>query len=290
MSRFITNRRLFILLFSVILLIVIAGISLRSKARTAPWPERLVMDVQNTVGGWLYRPVSQVTGFLADIHNLHEMYVENAKLQSQMLNYSAVTAKLRSAQAENQRLDTMLKFKQHANAGWDLVPAHVVGRQPAEWGSQLTIDVGTSNGVTANMAVIAADGSLVGRISEAANFSSKVDLITDTQVGDGVSSLVQNGSANPPFGIVVGSSTVSNQLEMSFLSPIAQIKAGDTVVTSQLSSVFPKGIVIGTIEKVTQGVQGLTRSAIVKPAANFDYLQDLFVVKVKSSASGSAGT
>lgn len=290
MSRLITNRRLFMLLFSVILLIIIAGISLRTKARTAAWPVRVVMDVQNTVGGWLYRPVSQVTGFLADIHNLHEMYVENAKLQTQMQNYSAVVAKLASAQAANQRLNTMLQFKQRANSAWDLIPTNVVGREPAKWGSQLTIDVGTADGVAPDMAVISADGSLVGRVAEAANFSSRVDLITDTQVGDGVSSLVQNGSANPPFGIVVGSSSATDKLEMSFLSPIAAIKPGDTVVTSQLSSVFPRGIVIGTVEKVTQGVQGLTRSAVVKPAANFDYLQDLFVVKVKSSSTGSSGS
>lgn len=289
-SRLITNRRLFTLLLSVILLIVIAGITLRAKARNASWPERVVMDVQSTISGWLYRPVSQLTGVLGDISNLHEMYVENARLKSEMQNYSQLTAKLNDVEAENSRLNTMLKFKQSANASWDLVPAHIVGRDPAEWGSQLTIDVGLQDGIQPNMAVIAGDGSLVGRVAEAAAHSAKVVLITDTQVGDGVSALVQNGTASPPFGVVVGSSSGRYQLELSFLSPIAQVSQGDTVVTSGLSNIYPKGIVIGKVVSVTQGVQGLTRTATIAPAANFDYLEDVFVVKLKGTQKGQPGS
>ncbi|KPV43229.1 rod shape-determining protein MreC [Alicyclobacillus ferrooxydans] len=284
MSRLITNRRLFTLLLSVILLIIIAGITLRAKARTASWPERVIMDVQSTISGWVYRPVSQLTGVLGDIQNLHEMYVENARLKTEMQNYSELRAKLADVQAENSRLNTMLQFKQSANSSWNLVPAHIVGREPAEWGSQLTIDVGLADGIQPNMAVIAGDGSLVGRVAEASSHSAKVVLITDTQVGDGVSALVQNGSSQPPFGVVVGSSTARNQLDLTFLSPIAQISPGQTVVTSGLSNIFPKGIIIGKVVNVTQGVQGLTRSATVAPAANFDYLEDVFVVKVKGQS------
>lgn len=286
-SRLITNRRLFILLLSVILFIVIAGISLRVKARAASWPERIIMDVQNTVGGWLYRPVSQFTAFLGDVHNLHDMYVENAQLQSEMQNYSELKAKLSEAQSENARLSQMLHFKQTANQQWTLIASRVVGREPAAWGSQLTVDVGTADGVEPNMAVIAADGSLVGRVAEAAAHSSKVVLITDTQVGDGVSALVQNNTAAEPFGIVVGSSSAKDQLEMNFLSPIAEVKPGDMVVTSGLVNIYPKGIVIGTVVNVTQGIQGLTQSAIIQPAAKFDYLQDVFVVKLPTSQTSS---
>lgn len=282
-SRLITNRRLFTLLLSIILLIIIAGITLRAKARNASWPERVVMDVQSTISGWVYRPVAKFTSVLGDIQNLHEMYLENARLKSEMQNYSQLKAKLADVEAQNSRLDTMLQFKKSANSTWDLVPAHIVGREPAAWGSQLTIDVGLSDGIQPNMAVIAGDGSLVGRIAEAAAHSAKVVLITDTQVGDGVSSLVQNGTPEPPFGVVVGSSTGRNQLELNFLSPIAQVSKGDTVVTSGLSNIFPKGIIIGKVVSVTEGVQGLTRSATIAPSANFDYLEDVFVVKLKGS-------
>ncbi len=281
-SRLITNRRLFILLASLILLIVVAGLTLRGRDRAASWPEKVVVDVQNTVGGWIYQPVSKLTAFLEGIHNLHDMYVENAQLKAEMQNYSALKAQLQDAESENKRLSSMLGFKQSHSGQMKLLPAHVIGRSPTQWSNELTIDAGEGEGVHSNMAVIAADGSLVGRVAEAFQHSSKVILITDTQVGDGVSASVQNGTSHPPFGIVVGSTVDSGKLEMSFLSPVAQVAEGQTVVTSGLSDIFPKGLVIGKVVKVTAGLQGLTQSALIQPAADMDYLQEVFVVQQAS--------
>jgi rod shape-determining protein MreC len=222
--------------------------------------------------------VSQVTSFLGGIHDLHEMYVENSRLQSEMLNYNAMLAKLNDTQAENDRLNKMLNYQQHQTGNTKLTPAHVIGRDPTQWSSGLTIDSGLSDGVKANLAVVSADGSLVGRVAEVAQHSAKVILITDTQIGDGVSAKVQIGSADQPFGVVIGSTSVSGKLDMSFLSPVAQVKAGDVVETSGMSDIFPSNLIIGTVDSVSSGSQGLTQSAVVTPAADLDYLQNVFVV------------
>lgn len=286
-SRILTSRRLFILLASIIVLIVIAGLTLRPGGGQAIWPESVVMDVENTVGGWVYRPVSKLTGFLAGLHDLHQMYVQNANLKSEMQNYAQLQIELRDAQAQNARLGEMIGYKQAAGKSFQLLPASVVGRDPSQWNSEITIDAGTASGAKSGMAVVSADGSLVGRISLAGQFSSKVLLVTDTQVGDSVSARVQVSGPDQPFGIVSGSTTVSGDLEMNFLSPLAQIQSGDTVVTSGLgTSMFPGGIDIGKIVSVRQGVQGLTQSAVIKPDANLSYLQDVFVIKGKASGSG----
>jgi rod shape-determining protein MreC len=277
-SRLITNRRLFILLGSFILLIVVAGLTLRGRDRAASFPERVVMDVQNTVGGWIYRPVSQLTSFLGGIHDLHEMYVENSRLQSEMLNYNALQAKLKDTQAENDRLNKMLGYKATDPANAKLTAAHVIGRDPTQWSSELTIDVGVSDGVSTDSAVVSADGSLVGRVAEVAQHSAKVILITDTQIGDGVSAKVQSASSDQPFGVVSGSSKANGKLDMSFLSPVLQIKPGDVVETSGMSDTFPANFIIGTVDSVTSGSQGLTQSAVITPAADLDYLQNVFVV------------
>jgi rod shape-determining protein MreC len=277
-SRLITNRRLFILLGSFILLIVIAGMTLRGRERAATLPERVIMDVQNTVGGWIYRPVSQFSSFLVGIHSLHEMYLENSRLQSEMQNYDALKTKLGDVEAENERLNKMLNYKQSQSTKTHLTPAHVIGRDPTQWNSVLTIDVGQSDGVQSNLAVVAADGSLVGRVAEVARNSAKVILITDTQVGDGVSSKVENGTAEPTFGIVTGSTTANGKLDMSFLSPVAQVQVGNVIETSGLSDVFPSNLIIGTVDSVRSGSQGLTQSAVVTPSADLDYLQNVFVV------------
>lgn len=286
-SRILTSRRLFILLASVIVLIVLAGVTLR-PAGSAIWPESVVMDVENTVGGWVYRPVSQLTGFLSGLHNLHQMYVQNAQLKSEMENYGQLQNQLRDQKAENARLNQMVGFKQGSGSQFQLQPAHVVSRSPSSWTSVLTLDVGIANGVKADMPVVSTDGSLVGRVQMAAQFSSKVLLLTDAQVGDSVSAKVQVSGADQPFGVVSGSTSASGELTLNFLSPLAQVGVGDTVVTSGLStSLFPAGIEIGTISKVQQGVQGLTQSAAITPSANFAYLEDVFVIEGKAKA-GSA--
>jgi len=277
-SRILNNRRLFILLVSVILLIVIAGLTFRSQGRKTSWPERVVMDTENTVGGWIYRPVSAVAGFIGGIQDLHDMYVQNSQLKSELQNYAALEAQLKQQTEINSLQAKMLNFKQLAGTKMKFTAAHVIGRDPSQWNSEITLDVGQTQGVHENMAVLAADGSLVGRVEQAAQYSCKVLLITDTEVGDGVSALVQNQTAQQPFGVVEGSSSVTGQLDMNFLSLVAQIHTGDSIITSGLSDIYPPGILIGTIVKVQTGTQGLTQAAVIKPAANFDYLQDVFVV------------
>ncbi len=286
MSRYVTGRRLFLLLVSIIILIAIAGLTLGGRGRNATLPEQIVMDVENGVSGLIYRPLSSITSFFGGIHNLHEMYAENAELKYEMQNYEALKAQLADLQSQNKTLHTMLGYKQQVKGTLKLTPAHVVGRDPSEWNSELTIDIGTTSGVKPEMAVVSEDGSLVGRVAVASRSSSKILLITDTQLGDGVSSLVQNGDANPPFGIVVGSTHAHGQLEMTFWAPLVHVQPGDTVVTSGLSTIFPPNLVIGTVDSVKAGTPGLAQSAVITPAAELDYLRNVFVVETTNGAAG----
>lgn len=288
MSRYLTSRRLFLLLISIIFLMVIAGLTISKAGRIATWPEQIVMNVQNTVSGWVYRPVSKITGFLGGLHELRLMYQQNAELKKEMQNYQALKVQLHQEQSQNAMLKQMVQFSSQGQSSLHPLPAHVVGREPSLWNSQLTIDVGSSNGVKPDMAVVAPDGSLVGRVSKVASESAKVILITDTQVGDGVAALTQTSSIQP-FGVLTGSTRNQGLLDMTFWGTLVQLPndklVGDQVVTSGLSDVFPKGIVIGKITKVQYGPHNTAKTAVVQPAANLDYLQDVFVVRTASQVS-----
>ncbi|EPZ48995.1 rod shape-determining protein MreC [Alicyclobacillus acidoterrestris] len=287
MSRYLTSRRLFLLLGSIIVLVVIAGLTISRTGRTASWPEQVVMNVENTVSGWVYRPVSKLTAFFGGLHDLRQMYVENAELKHDMQDYQSLKAQLNDAEAEDNRLRQMVHFAQGAGKSLPRVPAHVVGREPSEWNSQLTIDAGSAQGVRPDMAVVAPDGSLVGRVEKVASHSAKVDLITDTQVGDGVSAFADTSSVQP-FGVVTGSTRNQGALDMTFWGSLVQLPAkqlvGQEVVTSGLSDVFPRGIVIGKITKVQYGPHNTVQTAVVQPAADLDYLQDVFVVRTTNQA------
>ena len=53
---------------------------------------------------------------------------------------------------------------------------------------------------------------------------------------------------------------------------------GDTIVSSGYGGVYPKGVVIGTVEQVNVDAEGGTQSALVKPAADFSHLEEVFVI------------
>lgn len=278
MSRLFSSRRLFVLLLSIILLIVLAGITLGGTGRIANFPEQIIMNTESAISGLIYQPVSQVTSFFSGLSNLQQLYEQNAQLKSELQNYESIQSQLVDSKAQIQQLEKMLGYKQTVNQSMSLVPADVTGRDPSTWNSELLIDAGLNQGVKPDMSVVSPDGSLVGRVSVVSSNSAKVVLITDTQLGDGVSAFVQTSSGQQPFGIVVGSTRVAGQLQMSFWAPLIQVSDGEKVVTSGLSDIYPKGILIGTISSVQTGPQGSAQSATIIPAANLNYLQHVFVV------------
>jgi rod shape-determining protein MreC len=80
------------------------------------------------------------------------------------------------------------------------------------------------------------------------------------------------------IGIVEGFSKESVTLRMSNLPPEANIQPGDTIISSGLGGIFPKGLIIGTVQEAGLDQYGLLRQAIVIPAVNFNRLEEVFVV------------
>ena len=69
-------------------------------------------------------------------------------------------------------------------------------------------------------------------------------------------------------------------LQMTKIDEDDPMESGDLVITSGLGNVFPRGLIIGTLESRQVGDFGLTQKATVKPAARFDHLREVFVVVV----------
>jgi len=69
-------------------------------------------------------------------------------------------------------------------------------------------------------------------------------------------------------------------LQMTKIDENDTMAPGDTVITSGLGNVFPRGIVIGTVMNRQVGDYGLTQKATIAPAAKFDHLREVFVVVV----------
>jgi rod shape-determining protein MreC len=78
--------------------------------------------------------------------------------------------------------------------------------------------------------------------------------------------MVVGAAANPP-------------LRMELVSNLSDVKAGDSVVASGVDGIFPKGYLIGWVERTDRG-SGLYRTITIRPGVDFSSLEEVLVVLV----------
>ena len=209
--------------------------------------------------------------------NLRHVRAENEELRRKLGELQVQFQQERARAERARQLENLLGFKQQLRV--DTIAAGVIGASASLDFRGITIDRGTSQAVTANMAVIGPAG-LVGRVVTPTAHASKVQLLIDRNAAAGA--LVERSRAQ---GIVVGSGV--DVLRMDFVPATADVKAGDTVVTSGVDGIYPKGFVIGTVQQVENG-NGIYKAIRVRPSVEFNRLEEVLVVK--TPAPGGDGS
>jgi rod shape-determining protein MreC len=133
----------------------------------------------------------------------------------------------------------------------------------------VTIDKGSGHGLHADMAVLAPTG-VVGRVVAAVPRASRVQLLIDRNAAAGA--LIERSRAQ---GVVVGAG--DDRLRLEFVAETSDVIVGDTVVTSGIDGIYPKGFVIGTVETVDKSGVAF-RTIGIRPAVDFASLEDVLVV------------
>ncbi|MFC4767905.1 rod shape-determining protein MreC [Effusibacillus consociatus] len=281
MPRFSTNKRLLVLLLSLIILTVVVSFSVKER-KDITWPEKVLIDVFSSVSNVVYQPVGHIAGFIDEVEHILALYEENAALKQNLRDYNTLSVRLSELEQRNKLLETALNFKDQSPYKSHMWPANVTGRSPDKWNSSITIDKGEKDGVKKDMAVIAPDGGLVGRVMSVGKYNSTVILITDTN-RMGISAVVQDSRA---VGIVNGSTSELGAVEMGLIDREVNLTPGQKVVTSNLSDIYPPGILIGEITSSGMEDSGLTKKAIIKPAAKLDRLEVVFLVQRVNPTDG----
>ena len=205
---------------------------------------------------------------LSGIIFYHRNMIKAEQLQGNVDFLRARLFDLRELNQENIRLKNLFNFKQKSSLR--LVVARVIGRSPDSWSSSVIIDKGRYNGIKPAMAVITHQG-LVGSIVESADNTSKVLLINDSN--QGISSIVQRSRQE---GLVSG--TLGTNLIMRYLPDDAQIIVGDVIITSELSQIYPKGLLVGRVVNIGREFAGLNRYALVKPSVDLANIEEVLVI------------
>ncbi|REJ19000.1 MAG: rod shape-determining protein MreC [Paenibacillaceae bacterium] len=287
--RIFRNKKLFVLLIVLIVFAAIMGFSLGQRDKLT-WPENFVGDTVTFVQQWFYKPAGYLAGLFEDIRKMRDIYRENEELRRTVARYARDRVTYNRIELENERLKEALAFKERQKRMFDYeyVIAQVVAVSQDPLNPTFKINLGSTDGIKPDMAVITTDG-LVGLVSRVFPLYSTVMPITQL---DSESSGTRAISATvmehkESFGVIEDYDVQRGMLVMNRIAENDPLSENDVVITSGLGGVYPYGLVIGTVESRQVGDFGLTHTAYIKPAADFDRLTEVFVV-VPPDTEGAA--
>lgn len=194
---------------------------------------------------------------------------ENDNLKKDLSRYIQKSNEYHEIELSNIRLRNMFDFQQ--NIAGKTVVAEVIGADPSPWYRTIVINKGKSDGISKGMPVIIPEG-VVGQVIDTGKNYSRVLLIIDRN--SAVDALVQENRAR---GIVNGIS--SDKCILKYVVRRHNIGAGDIIITSGYDGVFPKGLNIGFVEKISQSSSGLFHEIEITPYADFEKIEEVLVLK-----------
>jgi rod shape-determining protein MreC len=277
MPQFFLNKRLILLLVSIILLVALIGFSLKED-RKLTWPEQFLQDSVGVFQTIFHKPAQYVSGFFENVNDLRKTYEENELLKSRLDEYMQLEADLQEYKVENEQLKAELGKVADLRV-YDPIYSAVIGRNPDRWYDYLSIDKGAQDGVEHDMAVVTAQG-LVGKVKTVSQFTSTVQLLSATDIENRISAEVLPAENNEKdkdtkttgekvTGLIEGYDEEKGALMLRRIESDVTLVEGQKVITAGTGGVFPGGILIGEIIEIEPDSYGLEQMAYVKPSANF---------------------
>jgi rod shape-determining protein MreC len=246
--------------------------ALPAGAKDLPFVSGVLLDVAVPVQAALSAPFDFARGLFRRYVALTDLRKENEHLRSRLAQLEEENLQYREALIASERLERIDKMRGESDL--PMLPAEVASRELSPWYRSLLIDRGRTNDVHAGMPALTEDG-LVGLVTAASPHAARVMLLLDRQ--SAVDGMVQRSRAR---GIVHGLGT--EELEFEYTAGSGDVQVGDTVLTSGLGGVYPKGLRIGEVVSATTDGSRLLQHARVRPAADFGRLEQLFVVLWRS--------
>ena len=217
--------------------------------------------------------VSWVGGFRDRYIALWGLNEENERLRRRLLELEAERGRFLEAEATNARLRALLELK--SSLASSSVSATVIGNSASGWFRSITIDKGSQGGVRKGMAVVTPLG-VVGQVTAVASQSSKVLLLTDQN--SAVDVIDQRSRAQ---GIVSGS--LEDDAVMKYVKRSEDVQVGDRLITSGLDGIYPKGLPVGVVSRLSKKGYGLFQTVEVTLAANPSRIEEVQVISPLNS-------
>ena len=270
MKRFFSNKVRTVILLALILTVVLA---VMSGALNINFPGLFVKGVLTPLRSGL----NTLTGYAEQVYNYMFRYeallAENEDLKERIAQMEDDARTADALLRENERLRQQMGLLTARN-DFTTVDAYIISWDSTEWTDAFTINRGSGYGIEEGMCVITANGEVVGLITEVGPNYAEVKSVLDSSLE--VSATIASSGYN---GMVQGGYAVGEEgmLHMNYLPSTSVIRNNDQVVTSG-STVYPRDLILGYVVDAGFDETGVTKFAILEPAADFGSLEQVFVL------------
>jgi len=263
----------------ILSVVFLAMIGFSVGRNNATFPESGIGSIINKVQVRVYKATSSSLGFLDFFTHYGDVKKENEDLKKKINDLSNMEQHYDTIKNENERLRDSLNY-QNANASYEYKGAEISGRIGGAWLEQLSINIGSKDGILAGMVAIDVNGCFVGKVTKVASDWAVIDTLANSNIA--VSAIV--GGRPQDNGIVKGYRGINNSIlgMLNFLPKDSAIKIGDVVVTRGFEQSYPKDIRIGTVIDIQDDKGKLAKNATIKPFVDFSKLQELSIIIPKN--------
>jgi rod shape-determining protein MreC len=216
----------------------------------------------------------EASDFLHNYFDLVGVRQENLRLKERLAQLEGQQRRMVELEAENHHLADLLELRDAL--GTTAIAANVIGSDAIGLSRTLMLSEGDRQGLRRDMAVISING-VVGKLIAVSHDAARVLLISDHN-----SALEAFDQRSRARGIVAG--IVEDGLAMKYVDRSEDIKSGDMIVTSGLDGIFPRGLLVGTVARVSQEGPGLFLNIEVKAAVDFHELEQVMILTTRAPA------
>lgn len=198
---------------------------------------------------------------------------DNESLREQVATLTMENTRLQSDSYELSRLRKLYELNQ-TYGQYRMTGARVIAKDTGNWFHVFRIDKGARDGIKPDMNVVG-DGGLIGIVTDVGDNYATVRSIIDDVSRVSAMAIQSNDTC-----IVSGNLQLyaNGKLKISDITDTADIKDGDAIVTSTVSSKFLPGILIGYAGDLKTDPDRLTRSGTLVPVADFETIQEVLVI------------
>ena len=251
----------------LVILVIITNMDISKLYNVENVVGKIISPIQNGIT-YLQNKINGNNVFFADLNELRN---ENEKLKQKNSELEQQLRELEVIKAENETLKQYGALAEKYQS-FKTTPAYVINRDITNYSKTIVINVGREDGIEENMAVIADEG-LVGKVISVTSNTAKVQTIVDS--ASATSSIT---SSTRDTMICKGTIDGTSTLKATYIAIDSNIIEGDSVESSGLGGIYPKGIHIGKVTKVIEGKNKIDKRVEVETAVDFSKLETVLII------------